>query len=84
MIRIECSIYYGNKPTILLLMRDFLNEKKPDTSIYELRHRNFIKLLLKILCHLDRLSTFKCRLLERKLLILQLFEDLRHSKLHET
>ncbi|CAD8185885.1 unnamed protein product [Paramecium pentaurelia] len=84
MIRIECSIYYGNKPTILLLMRDFLNEKKPDTSIYELRHRNFIRLLLKVLNHLDRLSSFKCRLLERKLLILQLFEDLRHSKLRET
>lgn len=64
-------------------MRDFLNEKKTDTSIYELRHKNFIKLILKILSHLDRLSSFKCRLLERKLLILQLYEDLRHSKLRE-
>ncbi|CAK69263.1 unnamed protein product (macronuclear) [Paramecium tetraurelia] len=84
MIRIECSIYYGNKPTILLLMRDFLNEQKPDTSIYELRHKNFIRLLLKILGHFDKLSSFKCRLLERKLLILQLYEDLRHSKLRES
>ncbi|CAD8127228.1 unnamed protein product [Paramecium sonneborni] len=84
LIRIECSIYYGNKPTILLLMRDFLNEKKPDTTIYEQRHRNFIKLLLKILSHVDRLSSFKCRLIERKLLILQLYEDLKLSKLRES
>ncbi|CAD8070443.1 unnamed protein product [Paramecium primaurelia] len=84
MIRIECSIYYGNKPTILLLMRDFLKQKQPDTSIYEIRHRNFIRLLLKILSHKDRLSLLKCRLIERKLLILQLYEDLRLSKLRES
>ncbi|CAD8128014.1 unnamed protein product [Paramecium sonneborni] len=84
LIRIECSIYYGNKPTILLLMRDFLNEKKPNTQIYEQRHKNFIKLLLKILSHIDRLSSFKCRVIERKLLMLQLYEDLRLQKLRES
>ncbi|CAK69273.1 unnamed protein product (macronuclear) [Paramecium tetraurelia] len=77
-IRAEISIYQGDKPTILLLFKEFFYERRINTKMIQVQYESTIKLMVKILNRINQYQFCKNKYLsiQRKLIFVHLIQNI--------
>ncbi|CAD8079832.1 unnamed protein product [Paramecium primaurelia] len=80
-IRAEISIYQGDKPTILLLFKEFFYERRINTKIIQTQYDQMIKLMVKILNRINQypICKDKYQSIQRKLIFIHLIQNIKRD-----
>ncbi|CAD8128028.1 unnamed protein product [Paramecium sonneborni] len=80
-IRAEISIYQGDKPTILLLFKDFFYERKINTKAISIQYQKMLKLIVNILNQVNQYSFCqkKYQSIQRKLIFIHLMQNFKRN-----
>ncbi|CAD8126250.1 unnamed protein product [Paramecium sonneborni] len=83
LIQIEYSIYFSNKPTILLVFPEISNNNQGNNEIMKSRYENLLNILIKLCQMMQNKNTaqYNVEKIQKKLIIIKLIQDLNKQQI---